>query len=158
MRCLLWGFWRNMMTSSNGNIFRVTGHLCREFTGCRWIPRTKASDAELWCFLWSAPEWRLSKQSWGWWFETPRTHYDVTVMTWPRYNTALYFCSHEFTTLRIQCPCLFSRPETTTIITTTRFVNKITSNLLYKAHQIPNLKCFSSRLAAVFVQSIEARC
>ena len=22
----------------------------------RWIPHTKASDAELWCFLWSAPE------------------------------------------------------------------------------------------------------
>ena len=37
----------------------------------RWIPHTKASDAELWCFLWSAPEKRLSKQSWGWWFETP---------------------------------------------------------------------------------------
>ena len=45
-----------MMTSSNGNIFRVTGHLCGEFTGHRWIPLTKASDAELWCFLWSAPE------------------------------------------------------------------------------------------------------
>ena len=45
-----------MMTSSNGNIFHVTGHLCGEFTGLRWIPRTKASDAELWCFLWSAPE------------------------------------------------------------------------------------------------------
>ena len=45
-----------MMTSSNGNIFRVTGHLCGEFTGPRWIPRTKASDAELWCFLWSVPE------------------------------------------------------------------------------------------------------
>ena len=45
-----------MMTSSNGNIFRVTGHLCGEFTGPRWIPRTKASDAELWCFLWSASE------------------------------------------------------------------------------------------------------
>ena len=45
-----------MMTSSNGNFFRVTGHLCGEFTGPRWIPRTKASDAELWCFLWSAPE------------------------------------------------------------------------------------------------------
>ena len=40
-----------MMTSSNGNIFRVTGHLCGEFTGHRWIPGTKASDAELWCFL-----------------------------------------------------------------------------------------------------------
>ena len=40
-----------MMTSSNGNIFCVTGHLCGEFTGHGWIPRTKASDAELWCFL-----------------------------------------------------------------------------------------------------------
>ena len=60
-----------MMTSSNGNIFRVTGHLCGEFTGPRWIPRTKASDAELWCFLWSAFDKRLSKQSRGWWFETP---------------------------------------------------------------------------------------
>ena len=46
----------NMMTSSNGNIFRVTGYLCGGFTGPRWIPRTKASDAELWCFLWSASE------------------------------------------------------------------------------------------------------
>ena len=45
-----------MMTSSNGNIFRVTGPLCEEFTGHQWIPRTKASDAELWCLLWSAPE------------------------------------------------------------------------------------------------------
>ena len=34
-----------MMTSSNGNIFRVTGHLCGEFTGPRWIPHTKTSDA-----------------------------------------------------------------------------------------------------------------
>ena len=47
---------QDMMTSSNGNIFRVTGHLSGEFTGPRWIPGTKASDAELWCFLWSAPE------------------------------------------------------------------------------------------------------
>ena len=63
-----------MMTSSNENIFRVTGHLCGEFTGDRWIPRTKASDAELWCFLWFAPEQTVklnSKQWWGWWFETP---------------------------------------------------------------------------------------
>ena len=38
-------------------------------TGHRWIPRTKASDAKLWCFLWPASQ-RLSKQSWGWCFET----------------------------------------------------------------------------------------
>ena len=48
-----------IMTSSNGNIFRVTGPLCGEFTGHRWIPRSKASDTELWCFLWSAPEWMV---------------------------------------------------------------------------------------------------
>ena len=44
-----------MMVSSNGSIFSVTGHLCGEFTGHRWIPRTKASEAELWCLLWSVP-------------------------------------------------------------------------------------------------------
>ena len=42
--------------SHYGNIFRVTGPLCEEFTGHRWIALTKASDAELWCFLWSEPE------------------------------------------------------------------------------------------------------
>ena len=63
-----------MMTSSNGNILRVTGPLCGEFTGHRWIPRAKASDAELWClFFYLRLNKRLSKQSWGWWFETP-TH------------------------------------------------------------------------------------
>ena len=46
---------KHMMTSSNENIFRVTGPLCGEFIGHRWIARSKASDAELWCFLWSAP-------------------------------------------------------------------------------------------------------
>ena len=58
------------MTSSNWNIFHVTGHLCREFTGPRWIPHTKASDAELWCLLDLRPNKRLSKQLWAWWFET----------------------------------------------------------------------------------------
>ena len=28
----------------------------RETTGHRWISLRKASDAELWCFPWSAPE------------------------------------------------------------------------------------------------------
>ena len=45
-------WWRHQMEK----IFRVTGPLCGEFTGLRWIPHTKASDAELWCFLWSARE------------------------------------------------------------------------------------------------------
>ena len=54
------------MTSSNENNFRVTGPLWGESTGHRWIPLTKASDAELWCFLWSAPE-QKAKQT----IETP---------------------------------------------------------------------------------------
>ena len=63
--------YQSMMTSSNGNIFGVTSPLCRQFTGHGWIPRTKASDAELWCFLWLHVNKQLSKQSWGWWFEMP---------------------------------------------------------------------------------------
>ena len=52
----IWQYATCMMTPSNGNIFRATGHFCGEFTGPRWIPHTKASDAELWRFLWSASE------------------------------------------------------------------------------------------------------
>ena len=58
------------ITSSNGNVFRVTWPLCGEFTGHRWIPLTKASDAELWFFLDLRLNKRLGKQSWGWWLGT----------------------------------------------------------------------------------------
>ena len=44
------------MTLSNENIFRVTGPLWGESIDRRWIPLIKASDAELWCFLWPAPQ------------------------------------------------------------------------------------------------------
>ena len=59
-----------MMTSSNGNISRITGHLWGKFTGHRWIPSTKASDAELWCFFELHLDKRLSKPWRGRWFET----------------------------------------------------------------------------------------
>ena len=45
-----------MMTSSNGNIYRVTSPLWGESSGHRWIHLTKASDAEPWCCLWTTPE------------------------------------------------------------------------------------------------------
>ena len=51
--------------SSNDNIFRVTGPFWGECTGHRWIPLTRANDAELWRFLLSAPDfpsWRC--QDW----------------------------------------------------------------------------------------------
>ena len=67
-----------MMTSSNRNIFRVTGLLWGEFTGHRWIPLTKASDVEHWCFLWSAPwinGWVNNRVAGD--LRRHRAHYDV---------------------------------------------------------------------------------
>ena len=54
-----------------------------EFTGHRWIPRTKASDAELWCFLWSVPwinGWGNNHEAGD--LRHQCTHYDVIVMVW----------------------------------------------------------------------------
>ena len=60
-----------MMTSSNGNIFRVTGPLCGEFTGPGEFPTqrpvTRSFDVSFDLRL----NKRLSKQPWGWWFEPP---------------------------------------------------------------------------------------
>ena len=46
----------HMMTSSNGNIFPRNWPFVRGIHRSRWIPHTKASDAELRCLLWSASE------------------------------------------------------------------------------------------------------
>ena len=90
------------MTSSNANIFCVTGTLCGEFTGHRWIPITKASDAEFWCFLWFAPEQqkRLSKQSRRWGFETPscslwRHSFEIWAHNITLYCNLLYWCDEN---------------------------------------------------------------
>ena len=68
-------WWRHQI---NGNTFRVTGPLCGEFTGHRCIPLTKASNAELWCFLWSAPwinGWVNNREAGD--LRHHRAHYDV---------------------------------------------------------------------------------
>ena len=65
----------HMMTSSTGNIFRVTGPLWGESTGRRWIPLKRAIDAELLCILWSAPE-ALIEQT----FETPVIGYAIALI------------------------------------------------------------------------------
>ena len=69
-----------MIESPNGSIFRVTGLLYGEFTGHRWIPLTKASDAELWLFLWSAwtDAWVNNRDTGN--LRRHRAHYSVTVM------------------------------------------------------------------------------
>ena len=61
----------HMMTSSNGNIFRVTGHLCGEFTGPGEFPPQRPVTRSFDVFFDLRLNKRLSKQSCGWWFETP---------------------------------------------------------------------------------------
>ena len=41
---------------------------------------TRASDTEIWCFLWSLSDKRLSAKSWRRWFKTPSRQLMVTVM------------------------------------------------------------------------------
>ena len=69
-----------MMTSSNGNIFRVTGPSWGDSTGHCWIPLTKAIDAELWCFLWSWPEQTVVQT-----IKTP-VIWDAIVVIWHHRN------------------------------------------------------------------------
>ena len=61
----------HMMTSSNGNIFRVTGSLCGEFTVPDEFPTQRPVTRSFDVFFDLRLNKRLSKQPWGWWFETP---------------------------------------------------------------------------------------
>ena len=58
-----------MMTSSKGNIFRVTGHLNSSVTG--EFPAQRPVTWSFDVFFHLRLIIRLSKQSRGWWFETP---------------------------------------------------------------------------------------
>ena len=60
-----------MMTSSNGNIFRVTGHLCGKSPVTGEFPAQRPVTRSFDVFSDLRLNKRLSKQSWGWWFETP---------------------------------------------------------------------------------------
>ena len=58
------------MTASNGNIFRVTGPLCGEFTGPGEFPTQRPVTRSFDIFFDLRLNKRLSKQPRGWWFET----------------------------------------------------------------------------------------
>ena len=68
-----------MMTSSNVNVYRVTGPLCGDFTGLRWIPRTKdrrgALMISLICWITDWLNYREAGDS-----RRYCAHYDVIVM------------------------------------------------------------------------------
>ena len=59
-----------IMTSSNGNIFRVTGPLCGVFTGPGEFPTQGPVTRSFDVFFHLCLNKRLNKQPWCWWFET----------------------------------------------------------------------------------------
>ena len=81
IRPVRWRKW-NRIRIDLARLADPTGHLCGEFTGPRWIPRTKASDAQLWCFLLAASEWTVGWVNNGEAGDLSRygAHYDVIVM------------------------------------------------------------------------------
>ena len=62
----------HMMTSSNGEIFRATSPLRGEFTDA--FPAQRPVTLRIDISLDLRLNKRLSKQSWGWWFETTSRH------------------------------------------------------------------------------------
>ena len=60
-----------MMTSSNGNIFRDTGPLCGDSPVTGEFPSQRPVTRSFDVFFDLRLNKQLSKQSWGWWFETP---------------------------------------------------------------------------------------
>ena len=66
------------MTSSNGNIFRVTGHLCGEFTGHRWIPHTNGQWRGALMLSLICNGWVNNREAGE--LRRYRSHYDVIVM------------------------------------------------------------------------------
>ena len=60
-----------MMTSSNGDIFRVTDPLCGNSPVTSEFPSQRPVTWSFDIFFDLRLNKRLSKQPWGWWFETP---------------------------------------------------------------------------------------
>ena len=88
------------MTSSNGNIFRVTGPLCGEFTGPGEFPTqrpvTRSSDV----FFDLRHNKPLSKQPWGWWCET------LSCSLWRHHNG--YWIRHMANSMALYGLCNFN--------------------------------------------------
>ena len=117
-----------MMTSSNGNNFRVTGPLFGEFTGPGEFPTQRPVTRSFDVFFDLRSNIRLSKQPWGWWFETPSwslwRHYNMPTIncncsfsrcrnkfvsmnkTWSGNNKTNYFWSNENHNERVACKTL----------------------------------------------------
>ena len=69
--------------SSNGNIFRLTGHLCGQFTGPRWIPhKGQWRGALMFSLICTRINCWVNNGEVGD-LRRHRAYYDVIVMCWP---------------------------------------------------------------------------
>ena len=86
----------SMMTSSNGNIFRVTGLLSGEFSGPGEFPVQRPVTRSFDVFFDLRLNKRLSKQPWGWWFETP------SLSLWRQYNDKYGLSTYGVSIIKIK--------------------------------------------------------
>ena len=89
----------HMMTSSNRNIFRVTGPLCGEFTGPGEFPAQRPVTRNFDVFFDLRLNKRLSKQPRGWWFDALswslwRHRNDSNLRVHSNLNDTTQFCSN----------------------------------------------------------------
>ena len=80
---------QDRMTSSNGKIFHATGPLCGEFTGPGEFPTQRPVTRSFDVFFDLRLNKRLSKQTWGWWFETQ------SWSLWRQCNVWCVFCEFK---------------------------------------------------------------
>ena len=101
---LLWHqWWRHQMETFSALLATCAGNspVPGEFPTQR--PVTRSFDV----YFDLRPNKRLSKQSWGWWFETPSRHRNVNVMApfqWTHTaRLAMYCCGEIITFGRVMC-------------------------------------------------------
>ena len=133
-----------MMTSLNWDICHVTGHLCGEFTGPRWISRIKIKWGGYLMFslicVW-INGWVSNGGAGDLWRHRP--HYDVIVMV-------------VYISIILQgSKCTFSIRGFLPMVGIHQGYLRISNISLTKSE---NLKCISSRLVVVCVQSSTAKC
>ena len=110
---IAWDMSMTMMTSSNGNIFRVTGPLCGEFTGLGEFPTQRPVTRSFDVFFDVRLIKRLSKHSRGWWFETlshPLWRHRNTYLGHNKSHDVLHQIGHMNVTATAVTgtPCLFT--------------------------------------------------
>ena len=119
------------MTSSNGNIFRVTGHLCGEFPG--EFPAQRPVTRRFDVFFDLRLNKRLNKQSWDWWLETlprPLWRHSNGVLV-PNFLTCFSGRNNFFKVEALPLP-----PRVTTLCDTSSFlISKVSTQCIYEIPQ-----------------------